>query len=171
VTPEKPAEQTEAEVSSNPVERCEIVQWRGYLTSAFYARRVDGVPVTESSRSFRHRGSASPPDEPSMQLALADVVDALEQEGWLAVGRGAEWFSKRFERLAPRTAPVALPVEPETPIETELPPPLPEYVLQPVSSKPPKIERKDQADRRWQIAALVALPGALALLGWLVAGG
>jgi hypothetical protein len=102
---------------------------------------------------------------------LADVVEALEQEGWLEVGRGAEWFSKRFERLAPRAAPVPLPVEPEASIETQLPSPLPKYLPEPVSPKPAKAERKDRADRRWQVAALFALPGALALLGWLVAGG
>jgi hypothetical protein len=53
-----------------------------------------------SSMPFDWRGSGAPPENPAAAAALGGLIDVLLSEGWVATGRGEEWFASKF--LLPR---------------------------------------------------------------------
>lgn len=161
-------------------ERCEIAQWRGYVTSAFYARRDgDGAAVTPCSPGFRKPEA----DVDAAREAHRKICDALVGDGWTEIGSAGPWFATRFERPLPAQAEVTLaeespPLVAVAPRVPEAPPRVP--VAPPTTAppttapRPPAKKRPARAvdgGRRWQVAAIAALPAALGLLAWLVAGG
>lgn len=166
------------------VETCRIVLWRGYATSAFYARSTDdpdGGSVGGPSGSFRWWRGA-PPDTPEARAAHLEVVSRLEQEGWTRTGQGREWYATEFARTV--LAPVA-----EAANEPELvPEPAPEpglFVPPPPPEPEPEAEQEPEPrwepaprppayvaagpGRRvdgWRVAAAAGLVTAIALVGW-----
>ena len=180
-------ESTEAESAEGwepRVQTCRIVLWRGYVTSAFYARATDGSsgkPIVEPSASFRSRRAAAPGAQEA-RSAHADVVSRLESEGWIQTGRGAEWYATEFARsvLVPVSAPDTESAQPAAE-----PPPEPAREPAPVSSPPPepaqpppvpaaaprpsRVARAPQPRRPrsgWRVAAATGLLTAIGLLGW-----
>ena len=53
-----------------------------------------------ASMPFDWRKSDPPPESPAAAAALGGLIDALLSEGWVAIGRGEEWFASKF--LLPR---------------------------------------------------------------------
>src|SRR3954465_14298872 len=91
------------------VETCRIDVWRGYLTSSFIARIVDGRDAgsgAETSSSFRWR-SGRPPDTEEARLAHYELLSRLKDAGWSPNGGGGEWFEAELGRptLAPPPPP------------------------------------------------------------------
>ena len=152
------------------VETCRIDLWRGYLSSSFVAVPVDGptdVAVIEPSTSFSWR-SKKPPDSQEARLAHYELVARLKADGWTPTGRRGEWYETELSRptlIEPveddlDEPPVAVLLEPEP-----APPPEPEPVaerprLAAVAVVPPA------ARDRWQLAAMIGLLIALALIVW-----
>jgi hypothetical protein len=77
---------------------CEVRRWRGYVSSEFYARRVDDLSTVATSGSFRWRKKASPPDRGSPRVAFDRLKAELVRLGWHDTGTHASWFEHRFER-------------------------------------------------------------------------
>jgi hypothetical protein len=160
------------------VQTCRIVLWRGYATSAFYARAMDdlsGKPIGEPSSSFRSWRVAVP-DSPEARLAHREIVYHLEAEGWIESGRGDEWYATEFARsiLVPSPAPAVdpAPQEPEPELEPEPEPALsaPPALPEPATTTPAPAPALQAASSRrvdgWRIAAATGLVTAIALLGW-----
>jgi hypothetical protein len=94
----------------NAAPECRVRWWHGYLKSQFYAavRDADGGEWTVAeSPFFRSRGQGPPGETPEAAEALRALVDALEDDGWTAVGRGGRWFALRFRGAEPPAAPGA----------------------------------------------------------------
>jgi hypothetical protein len=92
-------------------ERCRVYWRRGYVSAEFVAKASpDASAVVAVSPAFRWR-QGSPPDESEASArALADLVDRLERDGWVAAGsKGREWFELAF--VWPRAAADACRVE------------------------------------------------------------
>jgi hypothetical protein len=95
-------------------EICEVVWWRGYLKSRFYAvaRRAGEEPVpVGASGFFRWRRSSPPPGEGAIAQEHDGLMARLRADGWVQIGRGARWYDEVLERrgngraeLAPVTA-------------------------------------------------------------------
>ncbi|HEY3541701.1 MAG TPA: hypothetical protein VGK79_04085 [Gaiellaceae bacterium] len=163
------------------VETCRIDLWRGYLSSSFVAVPVDGptdVAVIEPSTSFSWR-SKKPPDSQEARLAHYELVARLKADGWTPTGQRGEWYETELSRptliepgeddldeppfaLLPEPTP-----EPEPAPEPPAPPPPPEP--EPVA-EPPRLAAvaaaPSAARDRWQVAAMIGLLIALALIVW-----
>jgi hypothetical protein len=83
---------------SGPAEVCNVVRWRGYVTSEFYARRSADGETVATSGTFRWRRAASPPDLGPRE-AFEALIAVLEASGWEERGRGPLWYERRFERV------------------------------------------------------------------------
>jgi hypothetical protein len=177
-----------AEGWESRVETCRIVLWRGYLTSAFYARATDdpaGEPIGESSTPFRWRRAAVP-DTPEARSAHREVVSRLEENGWTPTGRGAEWYATDLARTVlvpsrgsaddPPAAEASLPErepEPEpAPAPPRFVPPPPPRPVRPAPARARVRAPGVQAPRStrriagWRVAAAAGLVTAIGLLGW-----
>jgi hypothetical protein len=82
-------------VASTKTDFCHIQLWRGYLSSTFYVRA--GEEVLES-KSFRWRGTDTPPDGGRPRAAYDELVSRLAARGWQAYAREQHWFATRFSR-------------------------------------------------------------------------
>jgi hypothetical protein len=92
----------EALVDDEPLEDlCQIVFWRGYLKSGFYARSFDEegheVAVAESPL-FRGERNGIPYEGESAVEAYEALVEQLQADGWTLAERGDDWFSATFRR-------------------------------------------------------------------------
>ena len=91
-------------------ETCEIVWWRGFVKSQFFAvATTDGDDIERVAESplFRWR-SAEPPEPVDEPLsAHRTLVAILEAEGWARSGGGDEWYTLRYRRPRPPAAPSA----------------------------------------------------------------
>ena len=80
---------------------CEIVMWRGYVKSTFYARCLgpdgDYVVIAESP-TFRFRGGDGREPSPAVRRAHEDLLDELRAAGWQVVGSGSVWYQVRLRR-------------------------------------------------------------------------
>ena len=160
------------------IETCRVDLCRGYLSSSFVAVPVDSptdVAVIEPSTSFSWR-STKPPHSQEARLAHYELVARLKADGWTPTGQRGEWYETELSRptlIEPveddlDEPPVAVLPEPEPQPEPEpepAPPPEPEPVaerprLAAVAAVPPA------ARDRWQLAAMVGLLIALALIVW-----
>jgi hypothetical protein len=95
--------------------KCRIVWWRGYIRSVFEAvpvgRSHGSDPIAESPH-FRWRKAEPPPENDDAVEAHRALVERLEQDGWVVVGNGKDWFALELERKAIRR-PSRGPTEPE----------------------------------------------------------
>ncbi len=83
-----------AAVTPTAALKCEILWWRGYRKSQFYA---EVAPPLESP-TFRARGSEVPGPSDAAEAAHRALVDELQADGWEADGHGEHWFSDRFRK-------------------------------------------------------------------------
>lgn len=97
--PEAPPAQPEP---PDPAEvTCDVLFWRGYLKSAFYARVFsdDGEPLAVAeSPFFRARGNGIPDESDEALAAYRALRARLESAGWQHVAAGETWFADRFAR-------------------------------------------------------------------------
>lgn len=81
---------------------CEIRVFRGYVKSQFYAEVMPSDGQTRyaagQSQWFRWRNADAPTPEPGIVAARDQLLNLLAADGWVRVGRGAEWYSDRLER-------------------------------------------------------------------------
>ena len=92
-----PEEQEDWELS---VETCQIELWRGYVTSSFVARLIEGAEpgaAVDTSTSFRWR-SSQPPDTEEAKLAHYELVSRLKAAGWSPGNEGGEWYETELAR-------------------------------------------------------------------------
>jgi hypothetical protein len=85
---------------------CEVRRWRGYVSSEFYARRVDDLSTVATSGTFRWRKKASPPDRGAAREAFDRLRAELVGLGWRDTGTTASWFERRFERYEAAAVPI-----------------------------------------------------------------
>ena len=140
------------------VETCRIVLWRGYATAAFYAHAADqppGAAVGEPSAAFRWRGRGTPETREARRAQL-ELVSRLNEDGWVEIGQGGEWYETELARAV--FAPAARLAEPE-PREAA---PEPAPALAPAVHVPRPTARVDG----WRVAAAAGLVAAIGLLGW-----
>lgn len=171
------------------VETCRISLWRGYVTSSFAARLVDGADggaLVDASSSFRWRRTG-PPDTEEARLAHHELLSRLGSDGWAPSGEGAEWYAVELARPVLVRPTDAAPPEPEpaevpapeggasqpSPVARVEPPP---PVAQEPAPSPPAEEsvvepRSHPHGDRWRVAATVGLLVAVALLVLLAAHG
>jgi hypothetical protein len=87
------------------LEHCQIVWWRGYVMSDFYAlaEKADGrTEIVARSRSFRWHQSEPPPERGSAAEAHAGLLDALAESGWERLsGATHAWYAVRLQRPRP----------------------------------------------------------------------
>ena len=78
---------------------CEVRWLPTGKASKFVAveRGADGTESTiAASKPFDWRKSVPPPESPAAAAALGGLIDGLLSEGWVATGRGEEWFASTF---------------------------------------------------------------------------
>jgi len=155
------------------VETCRVELWRGYVTSSFVARVVDGPElgaVLDTSSSFRWRGSRTP-DTEEARLAHHELVSRLKAGGWSPSGDGTQWYETELARptlvppaeAEPEAAedeppPVAVTAAPPVEPEPEAPPPA-RPAPEPVAPQPPRAHND-----RWRGVARIGLLIAIAFL-------
>jgi hypothetical protein len=126
IVPQIPRPASPSASATEEVEAVEVVRWRGYVTSAFYARRLSDGEVLAISPTFRWRKSAPPSDAGPARIAYDSLVTELLEHGWFDQGTTGHWYERRFEqtRVQPIVAAAtALPVaDGRSPVET--PPPV-----------------------------------------------
>jgi hypothetical protein len=96
-------------VSQAERQLCEVVWWRGYVKSRFYACDDDGEIVAASPYFRWRRGSPPPESKRRARRAFDRLYEQLAEEGWRPYGQGASWFSVFLER--PRWLTPGLPDE------------------------------------------------------------
>jgi hypothetical protein len=83
---------------------CEV-RWLPIRKASQFVAVEHGTNGAEStiaaSMPFDWRGSVPPPESPAAAAALGSLIDVLLSEGWVATGRGEEWFASKF--LLPRS--------------------------------------------------------------------
>ena len=78
-------------------ELCEIVWWRGYLKSEFFA--VAGARELARSPGFHWRSGEPPPQEDAgARNAHDQLVRRLTSLGWEPLGQAIPWYAQRFCR-------------------------------------------------------------------------
>lgn len=80
---------------------CQIAYWRGYRTSAFYARAFDeeGYEVAlAESPAFKARGTDGPDRTEEAVAAHKALLAQLKSDGWELDGGGDTWFGKTLRR-------------------------------------------------------------------------
>jgi hypothetical protein len=98
--PAKAQRQPQANARRRPSDRvCTIRHWRGYVKSMFYAAAEDGEDVVAESHPFRSLGGRLA-DSDGAVAAHRELVARLEDDGWVAAGKGEEWYEVRFRRPA-----------------------------------------------------------------------
>ena len=107
MAPRAPARPQGRGTARREEETCRIVWWRGYVKSEFYAsvRTRKGDAVLMRSPAFRWNKPTPPPanvDE-AMRAHEALVAD-LAAAGWVAAGRGDEWYALELEPRAAGSA-------------------------------------------------------------------
>ena len=78
---------------------CEVRWLPTGKASQFVAveRGAEGAESTiAASKTFDWRKSVPPPETPAAAAALGGLIDRLLSEGWVATGRGEEWFASKF---------------------------------------------------------------------------
>src|SRR5207249_2062059 len=92
--------QTEPAAPAQPSEvTCDVLFWRGYVKSAFYARVFsdDGEPLAVAeSPFFRARGNGIPDETDEAVAAYQALRDRLESAGWQHLVAGETWFADTF---------------------------------------------------------------------------
>lgn len=85
-------------------EVCEILWWRGYLKSDFYAWALGSdqreYEVGRSSQFFWRRPDPPPPDHERARTAHEALVERLVKGGWEPLGAATPWYAARFRRHA-----------------------------------------------------------------------
>ena len=102
-----PAEVDGGETSNGRWKTCEIVWWRGYWKSNFYAQAVtpEGFAYDVArSRPFSWRGSEEPPKIGEIASAHSVLVEKLLANGWEETGNGTSWYARRYRRPLEPTA-------------------------------------------------------------------
>jgi hypothetical protein len=100
-------EQHDAEEPAPPPDSltCQIVYWRGYRKSAFYARAFDkeGYEVAlAESPVFKTRGKDGPDRTDDEAIAAHQALVAqLTSDGWELAGGGSTWFDQTLRRRIP----------------------------------------------------------------------
>jgi hypothetical protein len=84
---------------------CEILVWRGYTKTRFYARldlpyvdAAEGEFAVAESPSFRFRGNGTPDPSEAAKAAHQALVDKLFAKGWERVESDGPWYAARFRR-------------------------------------------------------------------------
>jgi hypothetical protein len=80
---------------------CQILFWRGYVKSGFYARvfSQDGEPLSiHESPYFRSKGNGIPEPTGEALAAHVELCRHLERDGWRLVGTGQAWFEQSFRQ-------------------------------------------------------------------------
>jgi len=80
---------------------CEVLVWRGYVRSRFYARCVgpDGSQIViAESPAFRFRATDDGAPNDAVRSAHEDLLAELEAEGWEVVDSGTRWYRTRLRR-------------------------------------------------------------------------
>jgi hypothetical protein len=96
----KPQRQAQLNARRRPSDRvCTIQHWRGHVKSMFYASAEDDQAVVAKSRPFRSRGGQLAGSDAAV-AAHRELVARLEQDGWVAAGKGEEWYELRLRRPA-----------------------------------------------------------------------
>jgi hypothetical protein len=93
--------------ASNGWDTCEIVWWRGYWKSDFYAQAVapDGFAYDVArSRPFSWRSDEEPPRTGAIASAYSLLVEKLVADGWEEIGNGGSWYARRYRRSPDRSA-------------------------------------------------------------------
>lgn len=137
------------------VETCRIVLWRGYATSAFYARAADDPTETsigEPSSSFRWR-SQTAPDTPDARLAHRELVSRLQEDGWVETGQGGEWYATELARSAAQRDEALARMD--FPVTTEA-----------GLARMFDVTRPRRHVDRWRVAAAAGLVAAVGVLSW-----
>jgi hypothetical protein len=84
------------------LETCEIVWWRGYVKSGFYAVHSSSTDdVSEeplASPLFRTKRGQPPAEAGEAREAHRALVERLLTEGWEIRRRGSTWYSQTFVR-------------------------------------------------------------------------
>jgi hypothetical protein len=97
---ESPAD-VEPELTADDIDECEIVVWRGFRKSHFYAAPVvdDGVVAIGlyTSPLFRARGGELQETDEAV-AAYDELVAKLERDDWELVDTGEAWYAGRFRR-------------------------------------------------------------------------
>jgi hypothetical protein len=85
---------------------CEIKLWRGYTKAHFFAAvggEAGDEGIVAASPLFRCWLTSEVSEERAdAQAALSVLLDRLEDESWVRVGKGEEWFSTVLRRGSPR---------------------------------------------------------------------
>ncbi len=101
---EQPADPGGEQANVGRLLACEIRWLRTKKASQFVAVEC-GAEGAEStivvSMPFDWRASVPPRESPAAAAALGGLIDVLLSEGWVATGRGEEWFATKF--LLPRS--------------------------------------------------------------------
>jgi hypothetical protein len=80
---------------------CDVVWWRGYSSSDFYARGVAADRDFEVARSpefWWPHDEPPPPEHRQAHAAHAALVRALISTGWEPLGGSSPWYAQRFRR-------------------------------------------------------------------------
>jgi zinc-ribbon domain len=78
-------------------ELCEIVWWRGYLKSEFFAA-AEGRELARSPGFRWRRADPPPPDDVGARKAHDELVRRLTALGWEPLGQAIPWYAQRFCR-------------------------------------------------------------------------
>ena len=150
-----------------------VERWRGYVSSSFVLLS-DGEVIAES-HSFRHRGSAPPPQSGAAVAAFDDLARRLEELGWAPqpAEPGRAWFERAFAGVAALPAaeqgePDDLPDVPEPAEEppsrpVPLPPPAPLPPAAVLASPPRDVPARPPRSRAVTIVSVAGLLVAAAL--------
>jgi hypothetical protein len=83
---------------------CEIVWWRGYVKSEFYALGLDAdrreYEIARSPQFRWYKADAPPPDNTEALRAHETLVAKLVAGGWETLGSSTPWYAGRFRRRA-----------------------------------------------------------------------
>ena len=82
-------------------ETCEIIWWRGYRKSDFYALAIspDGEPYDVArSRDFSWRRTEPPPPADAIVAAREELLQKLVNDGWEKHAPGESWYAGRYKR-------------------------------------------------------------------------
>lgn len=103
VEAQEPLETEAAAAPAHPATEltCEILFWRGYVKSGFYARvfSEDGEPLSiHESPYFRLKGNGIPESTGEALAAHTELCESLERDGWRLLGTGQAWFEQSFRQ-------------------------------------------------------------------------
>ena len=83
---------------------CEILWWRGYIKSEFYAHAVGAdrgeYEAGRSQQFWWRKTEPPPPDHKGARAAQEALVETLRTAGWEPIGQASLWYAQRFRRHA-----------------------------------------------------------------------